>query len=83
MITNQAIAEKIQSYLQHTITINELVDWAEQCLVESEFESLNSRDIVAHLGVADVKSFGLQWEDCEQFLNQLGYKIIMKFQKVA
>jgi hypothetical protein len=25
------------------------------------------------LGVADVRAFGLTWEDCEQLLRQLGY----------
>jgi hypothetical protein len=25
------------------------------------------------LGVADVRAFGLAWEDCEQLLRQLGY----------
>ena len=33
----------------------------------------NVRDIVARLGLADVKAFGLTWEDCETFLNRLGY----------
>ena len=27
------------------------------------------------LGVADVKAFGLTWEDCEWFLSQLGYTV--------
>jgi hypothetical protein len=31
------------------------------------------RDVVARLGLADVRAFGLTWEDCEQFFNQLGY----------
>jgi len=30
---------------------------------------------VSRLGVADVKAFGLTWEDCEQFLKQLGYSV--------
>jgi hypothetical protein len=30
-------------------------------------------DIVARLGVADVREFGLSWEDCEQLLKRLGY----------
>jgi len=29
--------------------------------------------IVGRLGAADVRSFGLTWEDCEQLLKQLGY----------
>ena len=31
------------------------------------------RDVVARLGVADVRTFGLAWEDCEQLLSRLGY----------
>ena len=31
------------------------------------------RAVVSRLGVADVQAFGLTWEDCEQFLQQLGY----------
>ena len=83
MITNQNIAEKIQNYLQHKLTLNGLINWAESTLVEGEFESKESRDIVAYLGVADVKSFGLQWEDCELYLTQLDYKVKLEFQKVA
>ena len=29
--------------------------------------------VVARLGVADVRAFGLTWEDCEQLLGTLGY----------
>jgi hypothetical protein len=28
---------------------------------------------VARLGVADVRAFGLTWEDCEELLAQLGF----------
>jgi hypothetical protein len=31
------------------------------------------RDVVARIGVADVRAFGLTWEDYEQLLSQLGY----------
>jgi hypothetical protein len=31
------------------------------------------RSVVARLGVADVRAFGLEWNDCEQMLRQLGY----------
>jgi len=39
---------------------------------EHDFEIL--RDIVSRLGLADVKSFGISWEDCEDFLSRLGYR---------
>jgi hypothetical protein len=29
---------------------------------------------VARIGVADVRAFGLTWEDCEQSLMDLGYR---------
>ena len=31
------------------------------------------RSVVARLRVADVRAFGLEWNDCEQMLRQLGY----------
>ena len=32
------------------------------------------RDITSRLGLADVREFGLTWEDCEGFLSRLGYR---------
>jgi hypothetical protein len=31
------------------------------------------RKVIPQLGVADVRAFGLSWEDCEQLLQELGY----------
>jgi hypothetical protein len=31
--------------------------------------------VVARLGLADVRAFGLTWEDCEQTLRALGYTV--------
>ena len=45
-------------------------------MMSAQFTGQNSeriRDVVARLGVADVRAFGLTWEDCEQFLQSLGY----------
>lgn len=32
------------------------------------------RDITSRLGLANVREFGLTWEDCEGFLSRLGYR---------
>jgi hypothetical protein len=32
------------------------------------------RDIASRLGLADVREFGLTWEDCESYLSRLGYQ---------
>ena len=75
-ITRQTVAEKLAAYLHHEVTLVELVDWAEHSLMDGEFDESNAESVatvVARLGVADVRTFGLTWEDCEQLLQQLGY----------
>lgn len=76
VITRQTVVDKLAAYLQHELTLPTLVTWAETALMEGEFERQHFkeiRDAVARLGVADVRAFGLTWEDCEQLLNRLGY----------
>ena len=77
-ITNEKIAKKMLRYLQHKISLSELVDWAETGLMQSDFQHGNEkkiRTILAKIGLADVKEFGLNWEDCEVIMRDLGYKI--------
>ena len=75
-ITKQTVADKIAAYLRHDIALAELVSWAEEAMMEGEFsekEMTAISDVMSRLGVADVRAFGLAWEDCEQLLRQLGY----------
>lgn len=75
-ITKQTVADKIAAYLHHEITLGQLVDWSEKAIMDGE---LNERDaqilssVIARLGVADVRAFGLTWEDCEELLRKLGF----------
>ena len=32
------------------------------------------RDITSRLGLADIREFGLTWEDCEGYLSRIGYR---------
>lgn len=76
IITKEIVADKIAAYLHHEISMTQLVDWAEQVLMDGEFSETDMdilRNVVARLGVADVRTFGLSWEDFEQLLLQLGY----------
>ena len=76
IITKQTVAEKIAAYLHHHITLAQLVDWAENALMEGEFteeDAATISTVVSRLGVADVRAFGLTWADCEQLLGQLGF----------
>ncbi|MGO8748765.1 MAG: hypothetical protein ACLQNE_22580 [Thermoguttaceae bacterium] len=75
-ITKQTVADKIAGYLHHEITLGQLVDWAENAmmdgdLAEGDAETLST--VVARLGVADVRAFGLAWEDCEELLRKVGF----------
>lgn len=74
-LTKHAVAERIAAYLHHRITLAQLVDWAENALMEGGFEEKDAETIaavVSRLGVADVRAFGLAWDDCEELLRQLG-----------
>lgn len=82
-ITKKDILEKLHSYLNHEITHEVLVDWAENAMMEQEFDEKDFniiRDTIAGLGVSDVKAFGLTWEDCEKMIYNLGYKVKFKFE---
>jgi hypothetical protein len=75
-ITKQTVAEQIAAYLHHDITLGQLVDWSERAimdgdLAEGEAEILSR--VIARLGLADVRAFGLTWEDCEELLGKLGF----------
>ena len=75
-ITKQTVAAKIAAYLHHEITLAQLVDWAELAMMDSEFDERDTKTlsaVVSRLGVADVRAFGLTWEDCEELLGQLGF----------
>ncbi len=85
LITGSITAEKIGAYLQHEISLNDLVDWAERVLMEgalADDEPQALPEVLARLGVADVRNFGLSWDDCETLLHQLGYKAHIEIHSV-
>ena len=76
LITRKIVAEKLSAHLHHELSLDSLVAWAESAMMDGEFDPTylpTIRDVVARIGVADVRAFGLTWEDCEQLLSQLGY----------
>lgn len=76
LITRETVADQLSAYLRHELSLADLVAWAESALMDGEFEPAHFaaiRDAIARIGVADVRAFGLTWEDCEQLLSQLGY----------
>jgi hypothetical protein len=76
VITRQIVAERIAAYLHHEIALAQLVDWAEQTLMEGELDKVDAgmlSAVIARLGLSDVRAFGLTWEDCEELLGRLGF----------
>jgi hypothetical protein len=75
-LTRDIVASKLAAYLHHEISLDDLVAWANAAMMEDDFEETHYdviRDAVARLGLADVRAFGLTWEDCASILKQLGY----------
>ena len=75
-ITKQTVAGQIAAYLHHEMTLAQLVDWAENAVMDGELaegEAATLSSVIARLGVADVRAFGLAWEDCEELPHKLGF----------
>jgi len=76
LITKRTVADKIAAYLRHETSLVDLVDWAEEAMKDGEFaedQASTLSAVISRIGVADVRAFGLTWEDCERLLGQLGY----------
>lgn len=77
-ISRKTVEIKLLDYLNQRSSLVDLVDWAEDAMMDGEFAP-NDADlltpIIAKLGLADVKEFGLTWEDCSDYLSRLGYRV--------
>ncbi len=65
-------------YINREIDLTHLIDWAEEMIKEANIESTNFeliRDILSRIGLADVREFGLTWDDCYDYLHKLGYDV--------
>lgn len=72
MITRETVAKMLGDYLHGDLALSELVDWSENSIAEEEFENAKLLEIVGRLGLADVRAFGLAWEDFQDILRALG-----------
>lgn len=77
LVTRKLVVEKLKDYLTHRISLQDLTHWAESAMMDAEFDENEIEllsDIISKLGLADVRDFGLTWEDCEDYLMRLGYR---------
>jgi hypothetical protein len=84
-VNRQMVALKLTDYLSHRITLSQLVDWAERAVMDADFDARDMnllREIVGRLGLADVRAFGMTWDDCEDYLSRLGYRVSVTVSEV-
>ena len=77
VITKETVRDWLLAYLNGTLPLAQLVDWAEAAARQGELDSPDAevlRDIIARLGMADVRQSGLRWEDAHEALARLGYQ---------
>ena len=86
LVTRKLVVEKLKDYLTHRISLQDLTHWAETAMMDAEFDENEIEllsDVVSKLGLADVRDFGLTWEDCEEYLMRLGYRAQVAVTPVA
>jgi hypothetical protein len=74
------LVNQISAYLEGRITLEELVNWAEDLTLEGFEAAPVETEIIYRLGVADAENFELSWEDLAQMLNRLGYKVRLELE---
>ena len=77
-LTRQAVADQLLAYLHHEIPLAELVAWCEAAAFEATLAP-GTEDVLLpvlmRLGVSDAEAFSLSWEEWENLMRQLGYKL--------
>lgn len=85
-ITVDHVAQELTDYLQQRASLAQVVDWAEAAMLDGEFDEREASvitPIIARLGLADVREFGVAWDDCYNFLTRLGYRINVSVSKAV
>lgn len=78
VLTKKTVADMLIKYINREIDLARLVGWAEEMIKEADFEKESFeliREILARVGFADVREFGLTWDDCYDYLHRLGYDV--------
>jgi len=85
VLTKRELANMLIKYINRKIDLPNLISWAEDMIREADFESSSFeliRDILARIGLADVREFGLTWDDCYDYLHKLGYGVKVELLEV-
>jgi len=85
VITKSQVVEMLLKYINRQMDLPALVDWAEKMVQDADFENKNFnviRDVLSHIGLADVRKFGFTWDDCYDHLHRLGYDVKVEMHAV-
>ena len=85
VVTKKMLVDKLLQYINRQIALAALVSWSEEMMQESDLEGQNFdliRDILSRIGLADVREFGLTWDDCYEYLHRLGYDVKVELLEV-
>lgn len=78
IVTKKRLTEMLMKYINREIELSTLIHWAEDMINEADFEDKSFdliKEILAHIGLSDVREFGLTWDDCYNYLHKLGYDV--------
>ncbi len=75
MITRETVIERIVDYMNGAADLVQLVEWAEDVIIDTPVDEARTHDILAYIAAADVDGFPLGWSECHEFLNQLDAKV--------
>ncbi len=79
MINRETVREHLLAYLNASLTLAVLVDWAENAVMEDEFtpdEDIEMlMEIMTYLAGSDTEYFPLTWDVITEFLEQLGTRV--------
>ena len=78
VITKKILVDKLIQYINRQIDLAALVSWSEDMIQEADLEDKDHpllRDILSRIGLADVREFGLSWDDCYDYLHKLGFDV--------
>jgi len=84
--TADSLAQNLTNYLHRRMSLADIVAWAENAMMDDDFSEREVEiitPILARLGLADAKEFGVTWDDCYSFLGQLGYQVNVVVSKMA
>jgi hypothetical protein len=78
-MTRQVVADKLLGYLNGSVMLAQLVEWAENTFIDDVLEPDEDidllNDILGYLAAADTAQFPLTWDRCAEFMRQLGFSV--------